>query len=109
MERVENQNELATELIMSSLRDDNGNIKESELRRFIQDTVNLRTSVSTVYSELTKGLLLNWDYPPDTVISVFNNLQKNLVNKDVVYEDIIHLVHDEPTKQLIEEYFGKLY
>lgn len=109
MERVENQNELATELIMSSLRDNNGGIKENELRKFIQDTVSLRTSVSTVYSELTKGLLVNWDYPPDTVISVFNNLQRNLVNKTAIYEDIIHLVHDESTKQLIEEYFGKLY
>lgn len=109
MEKSENKNVLAIDIILSSLKNKDGTINESELKEFIQETVKLRQSSSEVYSNITKGLLSNWNYPAETVLSVVNNLQKDKVNKSEICEDILHLVQDEGTKQLILEYFGKIY
>lgn len=109
MEKSENKNVLAIDIILSSLKNKDGTINESELKEFIQETVKLRQSSSEVYSNITKGLLSNWNYPAETVLSVVNNLQKDKVDKSEICEDILHLVQDEGTKQLILEYFGKIY
>lgn len=109
MEKSENKNVLAIDIILSSLKNKDGTINEGELKEFIQETVKLRQSSSEVYSNITKGLLSNWNYPAETVLSVVNNLQKDKVNKSEICEDILHLVQDEGTKQLILEYFGKIY
>lgn len=109
MEKSENKNVLAIDIILSSLKNKDGTINEGELKEFIQETVKLRQSSSEVYSNITKGLLSNWNYPAETVLSVVNNLQKDKVDKSEICEDILHLVQDEGTKQLILEYFGKIY
>lgn len=109
MEKSENKNVPAIDIILSSLKNKDGTINEGELKGFIQETVKLRQSSSEVYSNITKGLLSNWNYPAETVLSVVNNLQKDKVDKSEICEDILHLVQDEGTKQLILEYFGKIY
>ena len=109
MEKIENKNVLAIDIILSSLKNKDGTINEGELKEFIQETVKLRKSSSEVYSNITKGLLSNWNYPAETVLSVVNNLQKDKVDKSEICEDILNLVQDEGTKQLILEYFGKIY
>lgn len=109
MEKSENKNILSIDIILSSLKNKDGTINEGELKEFIQETVKLRQSSSEVYSNITKGLLSNWNYPAETVLSVVNNLQKDKVDKSEICEDILHLVQDEGTKQLILEYFGKIY
>lgn len=109
MEKSENKNVLAIDIILSSLKNKDGTINEGELKEFIQETVKLRQSSSEVYSNITKGLLSNWNYPAETVLSVVNNLQKDKVDKSEICEDILNLVQDEGTKQLILEYFGKIY
>lgn len=120
MEKSENKNvpaidaevfntENSTDLILYSLQKEDGSIDKDKLREFIRETVKLRKSSSEVYSNITKGLLSNWNYPAETVLSVVNNLQKDKVDKSEICEDILHLVQDEGTKQLILEYFGKIY
>lgn len=109
MEKSENKNVLAIDIILSSLKNKDGTINEGKLKEFIQETVKLRQSSSEVYSNITKGLLSNWNYPAETVLSVVNNLQKDKVDKSEICEDILNLVQDEGTKQLILEYFGKIY
>lgn len=67
------------------------------------------SEVEKVYTHITKGLLTKAHYPAETVINVFDNLQKDMIDKNQVCEDMIQIVNDEGTKDLIREYFGKLY
>lgn len=120
MERKENKNvpaidvgtlktQQAAELLLYSLKNTDGSINEEELKKFLLQVVEQRQNASRVYSEVTKGLLKEWHYPSETVLSVFHNLQKNMVDKSEVCADMLHLVQDEHTKQLMLEYFGKIY
>lgn len=120
MEKSENKNvpaidaevfntEKSTDLILYSLQKEDGSIDKDKLKEFIRETVKLRKSSSEVYEKITKGLLHDWHYPPETVLSIVENLQKNMVDKSKVCDDMLCLVQDEGTKQLVLEYFGKIY
>lgn len=93
-----------------SVKNPDGTVNDSKLQELIKKYVELQNNAKKVYSVVTKGLLIDSHYPASTVLSVFENTQKDLVSKDTVCEDMIALLgSDEGTKQLILEYFGKLY
>ena len=93
-------------IIYNSLCSTNGSIDPAKLRQYIRDSVESQENASIVYETITKGLLKHSQYSAETVLSVYNELQKNLINKGKVCEDILQIVQDEDTKQLIAEYFG---
>lgn len=96
--------------LYDGLKNPDGTINNSRVSELIRKYVELQTNAEQVYSKVTKGLLKGSHYPADTVISVFETTQKDLVDKNEVCDDMIHMVgSDEGTKQLILEYFGKLY
>lgn len=92
------------------VKNPDGTLNESKLHDLIKRHVELQENAKKVYSEVTKGLLTDSHYPASTVLSVFESTQKDLVQKEVICEDMLALLgSDEGTKQLILEYFGKLY
>lgn len=103
MEKSVNEQEI---VIYNSLCNINGSIDTVKLKQYIRDSVESQENASIVYETITRGLLKHSQYPAETVLSVYNEIQKNLIDKDKVCEDILQIVQDEDTKQLIAEYFG---
>lgn len=103
MERNVNEQEV---IIFNSLHNEDGSINNTKLKQYIKDSVESQRNSSVVYETITKGLLNHSHYSSETVLSVYDTIQKNLIDKDKACEDILQIVSDEDTKQLIIEYFG---
>ena len=96
--------------LFESLKTSNGDLDEIKVRDLTEKYVELQNNTSQVYETVTKGLLKDPNYNPDIVIHMYNLLQKELVSKKTVCEDMVHLVGHQNTelKNLVLEYFGKL-
>lgn len=91
------------------LKNPDGTFDPDKIEELFKRYEALQNNAKQVYSHITKGLLSGSHYSADMVISVYDNIQKGLIDRDTVCEDMIHIVDDPGTKQLILEYFGKLY
>ena len=96
--------------LYESIKNPDDTINQAKVLELLKKYLELQNNAKQVYSKVTKGLLNNSSYSATTVISVYENIQKDYVNKDVVCDDILHLLgSDECGKHLVLEYFGKLY
>lgn len=93
--------------LYNNLCNSEGKIDELKLKEFIKEVLQMRDNVSGVYDFVTRGLLKKYHYNSEVVINIVKDLQKDLIDKNVICEDILNIVSDEGTKQLIQEYFGK--
>lgn len=92
------------------LKNPDGSINNEKLKELVKKYVELQNNSEQVYDKVTNGLLKGSHYSAEVVISVFETTQKDLIDKNSVCDDMLHMVgKDEGTKQLILEYFGKLY
>lgn len=92
--------------VYAGLLDSSGNLDESKVKAYIEDTLNLQKEVSTVYESITKGLLSKCHYPAKTVLGIVAGLQKEVVDKKTVKEDMLNLLPDSGYRDLVREYFG---
>lgn len=94
----------------NSLKNPDGSYNREKILDILLENETLKKNYTEVISEVTRGLLKNSHYPASSVLPIYHSYQKDLVDKNKVCEDMIHLVgKDEGFRQLIEEYFGKLY
>ena len=95
--------------LYTSLINPDGTVKDKVgLQLLLLDYLELKENSRKVYETITGGLLNKSHYKADTVISVYNALQKQLVDKDMACEDIVSIVGEHTElSELIKEYFGK--
>ena len=96
--------ELYTDII-----NQDGTVKDkTKLKEILEDYLVVKDNLSKINEVVTQGLLTKSHYPSDTVISVYESLQKHLVNKNDTCEDIVSIVgEDSSLSNIIKEYFGK--
>ena len=117
MERKENaqcaidcnktEQDRAVVLMIRSLENEDGTINRKKLKELLLSYAELQMNAEKVYTTVTKGILKQSHYPADTVLSIYSSLQNGLIDKSVVYEDMMSIISDEATKDAIREYFGK--
>ena len=99
-----------TELMYESLKNRDGSLSPVKVKEFVEYFVQYRKEVSEVYNKVTEGTLKEGSYPAHTIISMYETLQEKKVDRDTTCADMIQMFgQDEGSKQLIQEYFGKLY
>lgn len=95
--------------LFESLKNEAGNLDPAKVKELVEKHVELQKNATQVYETVTKGLFKDPSYNSSVIIHMYNLLQKDLVSKDTVCDDMIHLVGYQNTelKDLILEYFGK--
>lgn len=94
--------------VMSTLQTDTGELSVSKVRELIQNYLDLQQNASKVYHEVTGGLLSKPHYNADVVIQVYLDRKNQMIDKTTVCEDMIHVVSDEATREMIKEYFNRV-
>lgn len=96
--------------LLSKLKNSDGRFIPSRVTEMVDEFITLQSNAEDVYKAVTGGVLSNWNYSSDIVLSVYDSLQKDKLDRDTVCEDMLHMFgQDGGSKQLILEYFGKLY
>lgn len=94
--------------IMSSISGDTGELSLPKVKELVQAYVDLQQNASKVYQEVTGGLLSKPHYTSDTVIQIYLDRKNQMIDRATVCEDMLHIVSDEYTQDMIKEYFNRM-
>lgn len=92
-----------------------GSLKKEEIVKALQGYSQLQHNVEVVYQEITNNLLSKYSYPPETVLSVYHDLQEgqNKERNQEIYNDLFTMlsnmlgeIYTDGLDDTLKEYFG---
>lgn len=101
-----NQNEE----IMNSLKDSGGNLMYDKVYELVDKYVDLKDNARRVYTTVTNNILNSPEYSSEYVISVYESIQRHMIDRITARDDMLSIISPEDTglEQFIYEYFGDI-
>ncbi|MCR3760403.1 hypothetical protein KYB31_15605 [Clostridium felsineum] len=80
-----------------------GSININQLKKELSDFSFILEQIPKVYSHITNGLLSKVNYKAESVISVFDKQQKELIDKEMAKDDLLLMLEGEISEELKQE------